>query len=128
MSDVYKNYTYDTTSASPTGRLLSFESPVSFQFFSYDLSGNVRANDTGMTFGYDRANNMRCSNCGGTSQVSHTYDGTNMRVKTTEGGLNTYSFHDHRGLLLQTEKPGVERKEYIYLGRRQVAERKVPLN
>lgn len=128
LSSVYKSYSYDTGTASSTGRLLSFEGPGNFQFFSYDLSGNVRSDDTGKTYGYDRANNMRCVNCGGAAQVAHTYDGTNMRVKTSEGGVNTFSFYDHRGLLLQTEKPGVERKEYMYLGRRQVAERKVPLN
>jgi RHS Repeat len=126
----YKSYVYDGSSASPTGtgRLLSFSSPTSFRFYSYDLSGNVRDDDAGTTFGYDRANNMRCSNCGGATQVLHAYDGANMRVKSTEGGVAAYSVYDHRGLLLQTEKPGVERKEYVYLGRRQVAERKIPLN
>lgn len=120
-----KAYAYDGDSASPvgTGRLLNFDNGA-LRSYSYDSSGNVNADGFGMTFGYDRANNMRCSGCGGALPVLHEYDGANMRVKTTEGGASTYSLYDHRGLLLLTEKPGVERKEYVYLGRRQVAERR----
>ena len=125
----YKTFIYDGSPTSPTGsgRLLSYSDLWSSKSFLYDLSGNAR--DNGMaSFGYDRANNMRCANCGDVSQSLYAYDGENMRVKTTESGVTTYSLYDHRGLLLQTERPGVERKEYVYLGRRQVAERRVPLN
>lgn len=125
----YKTYAYDGSSASPTGsgRLLSYSDPWITKSFQYDLSGNARDNGV-MSFGYDRANNMRCSNCGDAAQTLHHYDGTNVRVKSIEGGAATYSLYDHRGLLLQTETPGVVRKEYVYLGRRQVAERRVSLN
>ncbi len=126
-----KAYGYDGSSSAPTGtgRLLNFDYGTTLtRFYSYDSAGNVTADGLGMTYGYDRANNMRCSGCAGSAPVFHEYDGANMRVKTTAGGATSYSFYDHRGLLLQVEKPGIERKEYVYLGRRQVAERKVPLN
>lgn len=121
----YKNYEYD---ASSTGRLIGFSSLIARRQYSYDLSGNVVGDGAGMIYGYDRANNLRYSNYGGASQVLHDYDGNNIRVKSLKDGAAVYSIYDHRGLLLQTEAPGVERKEYVYLGRRQVAERKVPLN
>ena len=55
----------------------------------------------------------------------HTYDGSNMRVKSVFGPDSRQYLHNHQGLLLQTVNPGVEFTENIYLGRRQVASRRV---
>ncbi len=95
--------------------------------YQYDSAGNVRA-DGSWTFGHDRANNLRCISCSATTPTQHSYDSDNMRVQTSDGINTTQYLHSQQGLLLQTLKPGVERKEHVYLGRRQVAERRIDLN
>lgn len=133
-----KFFKYDGSSSLPTGtgRLssVSFDGVNEYRY-SYDSAGNVRGNGRGLNFGFDQANNMRCSNCGKDNQMTsllpmiHWYDGNNVRVLSIEDGtLDIYSFYDHRGLLLRTESPRSGHKEYIYLGRRQVAERKLSSN
>jgi len=95
--------------------------------YAYDSAGNVTSDGT-FTFGYDRANNMRCMHCTAPAPALHTYDGNNMRVQTLESGTTTQYLYNHQGLLLQTLVPGVERKEHIYLGRRQIALRRIKLD
>lgn len=95
--------------------------------YSYDTVGNVVADGLNQ-FGYDRADQMRCVGCGTGSETRYGYDGTSMRVKTEAAGQTSYALYSQTGLLMMTETPGVERREYIYLGRRQVAEHKVRLD
>lgn len=145
-TDGYREYYYDTT-----GNLTYLLTPSALNTYAYDAStgllngvsggvgrayqydsaGNVKADGIN-TFGHDRANNLRCVACSATTPVQHTYDGDNMRVQTSSGtgtsASTTEYLHGHQGLLLQTLKPGVERKEHVYLGRRQVAERRIDLN
>lgn len=95
--------------------------------YQYDSAGNVRTVGNAK-FGHDRANNMRCAFCDAATPTLHTYDGDHMRVQSTDSGVTTQYLHNHQGLLLQTLVPGAGRQEHIYLGRRQVARRDIPLN
>ncbi|MFN3495205.1 MAG: hypothetical protein ACK40L_11925, partial [Hydrogenophaga sp.] len=95
--------------------------------YSYDTVGNA-VSDGVNQFGYDRADQMRCVGCGTASETRYGYDGASMRVKTEAAGQTSYAIYGQSGLLLMTETPGVERREYIYLGRRQVAEHRVRLD
>lgn len=118
--------TLNTYAYDPGTGLLDGVSGGFFRAFEYDQAGNVSANGYN-SFGHDRANNMRCVDCGLATQKLHTYDSANMRVQTVDGTGTTQYLHSKQGLLMQTLEPGV-RKEHIYLGRRQVAERRIDLN
>ncbi|OGB19419.1 MAG: hypothetical protein A2W72_22125 [Burkholderiales bacterium RIFCSPLOWO2_12_67_14] len=132
VGSLIADYSYDTTSgrlSGISGRFIAdqwFPSWVN-RSYEYDTVGNV-ISDGRFTFGYDRANNLRCTNCGQTSQVNHEYDGAGMRVKSTAGGVVSYQLYSQQGLLVLTDTPGVERKELYYLGRRQVAEHRTRTN
>jgi YD repeat-containing protein len=115
-------YTYGLTSG-----LLESVAGRTSRTYQYDSAGNVRSDGT-WVFGHDRANNLRCVACGSASPIAHVYDGENMRVRSNENGVTTNFMHSHDGLLLQTVVPGVERKEHMYLGRRQIAQRRIRLN
>ncbi|WP_165841194.1 DUF6531 domain-containing protein [Comamonas sp. JNW] len=114
-------YTYDTATGLLTGVAGGFS-----RSFEYDQAGNVSANGYN-TFGHDRANNLRCTDCGTAVQKLHDYDGSNMRAQTVAAQGTTQYLHDSQGLLMQTMDSSL-RKELIYLGRRQVAERSIELN
>jgi hypothetical protein len=114
-------YTYDTA----TGLLASVAGGFS-RTFQYDQAGNVSANGHN-TFGHDRANNLRCTDCGTAVQKLHDYDGSNMRAQTVAAQGTTQYLYDSQGLLMQTMDSSL-RKELIYLGRRQVAERSIEMN
>ena len=110
--------------ASGTGLLSGVTGGGVGRAYLYDSAGNVR-DDGAWTFGHDRANNLRCVACSAATPTQHAYDGDNLRVQTSKGASTTQYLHSKQGLLLQTLVPGVERKENIYLGRRQVAQRHV---
>lgn len=115
-----RTYSYAATS----GLLTGVSGGGLSRAYQYDSAGNVK-DDGVWTFGHDRANNLRCIACTAAVPTAHTYDGDNMRVQTSDAAGTTQYLHGQQGLLLQTLVPGVERKEYIYLGRRQVAQRRV---
>lgn len=118
------SYAYDATSR----RLASVSRQDGVnRTYSYDTAGNVIADGVNQ-FGYDRANQLRCVACGSGSETRYSYDGKSMRVKTEAAGKTSYALYGQNGLLMMTETPGVERREYIYLGRRQVAEHRVRLD
>jgi YD repeat-containing protein len=110
-------YTYD----SATNRLASVSGRAT-RTFSYDVYGNVSGNGLN-TFAYNDALNMRCANCGLANEVTYDYDGDNMRVRSTKGGVATYYVYGLDGKLLWERVPGVSLKENIYLNGKQVAER-----
>ena len=116
---VTQGYTYDNS----TGLLTSVTGTAT-RNYQYDSAGNVRE-DGFYSFGHDRANNMRCINCTSATPMLHTYDASNMRVKSVYGADSRLYMHNREGLLLQTVNPGVEYTEHIYLGRRPVATRRV---
>lgn len=115
-----RTYSYAATS----GLLTGVSGGGLSRAYQYDSAGNVK-DDGVWTFGHDRANNLRCIACAATVPTAHTYDGDNTRVQTSDATGTTQYLHGQQGLLLQTLVPGVERKEHIYLGRRQVAQRRV---
>jgi YD repeat-containing protein len=117
-----QTYTYGLTSG-----LLESVAGSTSRTYQYDSAGNVRADGT-WVLGHDRANNLRCVACGSATPIVHVYDGENMRVKSSGNGVATNFLHSHDGSLLQTVVPGVERKEHVYLGRRQIAQRRIRLN
>jgi YD repeat-containing protein len=90
--------------------------------FSYDTYGNVSNNGTN-TFTYNDASMMRCANCGQANEVIYDYDASNMRVRSTKGGISTYYVYGLSGSLLTELTPGVRIKDYIYLHGKQVAVR-----
>lgn len=141
-ADGYREYYYDNT-----GNLTHLLTPAALntygydaatgllgsvtgglhRLYQYDSAGNVSAVGSA-TLGHDRANNLRCIFCDDSAPITHTYDGDHMRVQSTASGVTTQYLHNHQGLLLQTLVPGAIRQEHIYLGRRQVARRDIPLN
>lgn len=141
-ADGYRQYYYDNTGnlthlltptalntysyEAATGLLGSVTGEVQ-RHYQYDTAGNVSAVGSA-TLGHDRANNLRCIFCDGSAPITHTYDGDHMRVQSSANGTATQYLHNHQGLLLQTLEPGIRRQEHIYLGRRQVARRDIPLN
>ncbi len=126
IGDVYATHIYDYATKRLTNVNLS--NGIS-RSYGYDTAGNV-ARDGLNQFGYDRANQMRCVQCGVLGvEVKYSYDGAGLRVKTNSAdGQITYSVYAKDGLLMMVEKPGIDRREYIYLGRRQVAEHRTRLN
>jgi len=128
LTHIHHPYGWQVHSYGPgSGLLAAVSSAAIGKTYTYDSAGNVTGDGT-LTFGYDRANTMRCMQCGTPAPVWHTYDGNNMRVQTLENGSTTQYLHGHQGLLLQTLTPGAQRKEHIYLGRRQIALRRVALD
>jgi len=111
------NYVYDAASNRLTGT-----TGIKSYNFSYDVYGNVTGNGTN-TFAYNDAANMRCANCGLTGEITYDYDAANTRVRSTKGGVPTFYIYGLNGSLLWEQTPGVNLKEYVYLGGKQVAVR-----
>jgi hypothetical protein len=119
------NYNYDTSSGTPTRRLTSTSGSKAYAI-QYDVYGNV-INNGFTNFNYNDAANLKCAKCGQTGQVLYEYDGNNQRVKSSANGETTYFVYGQGGQLLWEETPnslpnGI-RKEYIYLGGKQIATR-----
>jgi YD repeat-containing protein len=110
------NYSYNGAN-----RLTAITGSKSYTF-SYDTYGNVSSNGTN-TFTYNDASRMRCANCGQANEVSYDYDASNVRVRSTKGGVSTYYVYGLSGSLLTELTPGVRIKDYIYLHGKQVAVR-----
>ncbi|MCD2165549.1 RHS repeat domain-containing protein [Comamonas koreensis] len=136
-----RNYAYDnvgnlTSIQTPTGlNTYAYDASTGvldgvtgelYRAFDYDLAGNVISNGYN-TFGHDRANNMRCVDCGTAAQKLQNYDASNMRVQTLDNNGSTLYMHSKQGLLMQTLDANT-RKEHIYLGDRLVAERRINVN
>lgn len=112
-----------------TGRMTSVKTAGNtIRSLSYDQSGNM-IGGWGHPLGFDSSNRIRCVDCGiSGQQVNYFYDGIGSRVKSIVGGQTTYSVYAKSGNLLLRETPGQERREFIYLGRRQVAEHMLRLD
>lgn len=112
-----------------TGRLTSTRtSGNTVRNLVYDQSGNMIAG-WGRPLGFDQSNRIRCVDCGMQGQqADYVYDGAGNRVKSVVGGQTTYSVYTKGGQLLVRETPGQQRREYVYLGRRQIAEHMVRLD
>ena len=92
--------------------------------FTYDSYGNV-TNNGYSTFSYDALLNLRCVNCGASSQTQHEYDGNGMRVSSREAqGPLLYSLYAANGdLLMEYESTGSLLREYAYLNGKQISMR-----
>jgi hypothetical protein len=109
------SYVYD----SQTHRLARVDGSKSYTM-EYDLYGNVTGNGT-TRFTYNDAANMQCAYCEKANETLYDYDGGNQRVWKRKGGVETFFVHGSGGQLLWEETPHATRKEYIYLGGKQVA-------
>lgn len=112
-----------------TGRMTSVKTAGNtIRSLIYDQSGNM-IEGWGRPMGFDRSSRIRCVDCGvAGQQVDYLYDGIGNRVKSVVGGQTTYSVYAKSGNLLVRETPGQQRREYVYLGRRQVAEHMLRLD
>ncbi len=112
-----------------TGRMTSVKTAGNtIRSLNYDQSGNM-ISGWGRPLGFDSSSRIRCVDCGVSGQqVNYLYDGVGSRVKSVVGGQTTYSVYAKSGNLLVRETPGQERREFIYLGRRQVAEHMLRLD
>ncbi len=120
-------YSYDPASdlltgvAKTTGGVLT-----ATDSYTYDPRGNVSTKG-GVGFRHDSASNMVCAQCGQATESVYDYDGSNLRVRTQKNGVATYFIYGLGGKLLWEQTPGVNLKEYIYLGGKQVATRQQDL-
>jgi YD repeat-containing protein len=120
-------YTYDPNS----DKLLNVSETNGATTTPYDYNYDVYGNVTGkgaIAFAYNDASNMRCSNCGKPNEALYDYDGGNMRVRLTKGGVATYFVYGLGGKLLWEQVPGVSLKEYFYVGGKQIATREKALS
>lgn len=121
-----RNYQYDTNNRL-TGMAYTLvgNTPMQSFTYSYDTYGNV-SNNGASAFSYNDAANMTCANCGTAAEVDYQYDGQGLRISATPfGGTPTYFVYSSSGSLLWEFTPGVALKEYVYLGGKQVAVRRV---
>lgn len=114
-----RTYTYDSQN-----RLASVaSSPGGTADYSYDAYGNASP-CVGCNL-YNNAGNLVSSTA---SNQQFAYDGTNTRVKVTQGQTTTYEFRSAKGLLLAEwrRQPGYYDvlKEHIHIAGKEVAEQR----
>jgi YD repeat-containing protein len=108
------NYNYDATNE----RLLS-TSGLATNSFGYDEYGNIKTNGT-QTYIYTAAGDLTTVTTSA-STLLNTYDGNNIRIKSSKDGKDTYYAYSDHNMLGEYEPTGTMRKEYFYLGSQQIA-------
>lgn len=118
LGDFNLNYSYDSQN-----RLTGVSGSRALSF-SYDAYGNI-TNDSGKTYTYDEAPNLRCINCDNpNTKIEYSYDSANQRISTIKGNVKTYEIYGSHGNLLVELNFGeiTGLTEYIYLGGRRIAQ------
>jgi YD repeat-containing protein len=125
------SYIYDRNTPTKVGtQRLTTVLDIPSYGLRYDVYGNAVYKGEN-TYFYNDAANLKCAGCGLASEVLYDYDGNNQRVKSTKAGATTYYIYGQGGQLLWEETPTAipnvtpngTRKEYIYMGGKQIATR-----